>query len=54
MLDQPLIILFEQQGAGEADHGVVVGEDPDDIGAAADLFVDALQRVGGADLGPVL
>ena len=32
----------------------VVGEDPDDVGASADLAVEALQRVGAAQLGPVL
>ena len=53
-LDEPLVVLFGQQRAGEADHGGVVGEDPDDVGAAADLLVDALERVGGAQLGPVL
>ena len=49
-LDQPLVILFGEQRAGEADHGGVVGKDPDDIGAAADLLVDAFQRVGAAEL----
>ena len=29
-LHQPLVILLEQQRAGEPDHGLVVGEDPDD------------------------
>ena len=52
--DEPFVVLFDQQRAGEADHGGVVGEDPDDVGAAADLAVDALERVGGAQLGPVL
>jgi hypothetical protein len=28
---------------GEADQARVVGEDADDVGAAADLFVEALQ-----------
>jgi hypothetical protein len=48
------VVLFAQEGAGEADHGGVVGEDADDIGAAADLLVDPLQRVGAAELGPAL
>src|SRR4051794_31457973 len=52
--DEPLVILLRQQGAGEADDGLVVGEDADDVGAAADFLVDAFQRVGGAQLGPVL
>ena len=29
--DQPLVVLLDQQGAGETDHGGVVGEDPDDV-----------------------
>jgi len=41
-LDQPFVILFGEQRAGEPDHGSVVGEDPDDVGAAADLLVDSL------------
>ena len=53
-LHQPLVILLDQQRAGEADHGLVVGEDPDDVRAPADLLVDAFQRVGAAQLGPVL
>jgi hypothetical protein len=32
-------VLFGEDGADEADHGGTVGEDPDDIGAASDLFV---------------
>ena len=47
-------VLLDEQCAGEADHCGVVGEDADDVGAAADLFVDALERVGRAQLGPVL
>ena len=53
-LDQPLVVLLGEQRADEPDHGVVVGEDPDDVGAAADLLVDPLQRVRGPQLGPVL
>src|SRR6185436_116557 len=36
-----------------ADQALVVGEDADDVGASADLFVEALERVGGAQLAPV-
>jgi hypothetical protein len=32
-------VLFGQDGADEADQGVAAGEDPDDVGAAADLAV---------------
>ena len=53
-LDEPFVVLFGEQRAGEADHRLVVGEDPDDVGAAADLLVDTLQRVGGPQLGLVL
>ena len=38
----PFVVLFGQHGADEADHGGTVGEDAYDIGAAADLFVQAL------------
>ena len=37
---------------GEADQGRVVGEDADDVRAPADLAVDALERVGRAQLRP--
>jgi hypothetical protein len=52
-LHEPLVVLLERQRAGAPDHGLVVGEDPDDIGATADLLVHALQRVRFAQLGPV-
>jgi hypothetical protein len=48
------VVLLGEQNAGESDHGGVVGEDPDDVGAAADFLVDALEWVRGAELGPVL
>jgi hypothetical protein len=48
------VILLGEEGASEADHGGVVGEDPDHVGAAADFLVDPLQRVRGPELGPVL
>jgi len=38
----------------EPDQRRVVGEDPDDVGAPRDLAVEALKRVSGTDLGPVL
>jgi hypothetical protein len=53
-LDKPFVILLAQEGAGEPDHGCVVGEDPDDVGATADLLVDALGRIRRVELGPVL
>jgi len=40
----PLVVLLGQDGADEADQRVAVGEDPDDVGAAADLAVEAFDR----------
>jgi hypothetical protein len=48
----PFVVLFGQDGADEADQGIAAGEDPDDIGAAADLAVQPLLRVVGPDLPP--
>lgn len=38
----PFVVLFSEDGADEADQGHTVGEDADDAGAAADLFVESL------------
>jgi hypothetical protein len=46
--------LFEQQGADEADDGIIVWEDADDFGAPLDLAVEALDRVGRVQLGAML
>ena len=35
----PFVVLFGQYRAHESDDGGPVGEDPDDVGAAADLAV---------------
>src|SRR5712691_8279944 len=51
--DEPLVVLLDQQRAGEADCRLVVGEDPDDVGAPPDLAVDPLERVRAAQLRPV-
>ena len=40
--DGPLVGLLGQDGAHEADDGLTVGEDADDVGAPADLLVEAL------------
>ena len=50
MPELPLVVEFEQEGADEADDCGLVGKDIDDIGAALDLFVDALDRVCAVDL----
>jgi hypothetical protein len=49
-LELPLVILLEQERTDEACDGGRVREDSDDIGAAFDLGVEPLQRIGGADL----
>ena len=40
------IVLFEQDGADKAGDGGLVGEDADDLGAALDLAIETLDRVG--------
>lgn len=51
--DGPFVVGLEDDGGDEPGDGGVVGEDPDDVGAALDLAVDALERVGRPDLAPV-
>ena len=50
-LHRPFIVLFEENGADEANDGCL---DADHVGAALDLPVHALQRAGGMELGAVL
>ncbi len=50
----PFVVLFGQHGADEADQGVAVGEDTDDVGAPADLFVESFLGVVRLDLAPDL
>ncbi len=52
--DGPLVVLFGEHGADEADDGGAVGEDPDDVGAAAELLVEPFLGVVRPDLPPVL
>src|SRR3546814_13445541 len=52
--DLPFIVLLQQQGADQAGDGGLVGKDPDHLAAALDLAVEALERVGGMELGAVL
>ena len=47
-------MLFGQHGTDEADQRVAVGEDPDDVGAAADLLVEPFLGVVRPDLAPDL
>ena len=47
------VVLLDAQHPGEADQALIVGEDPDDVGAPADLAVEALERVGRSELAPM-
>src|SRR5581483_6099863 len=51
--DRPLVVDLEQDSAGQAQDGVLVGEDPDDVGSALDLDVDPFQGIRAPDLPPV-
>jgi hypothetical protein len=48
------VVGLDREHRDQPDQRLVVGEDPDDVGAASDLAVEALQRVRRSDLGPVL
>src|SRR3954451_8256453 len=48
--DGPFVGLLGEQRADKADDGGSVGEDPHDVGAPADLLVQAFLRVVRADL----
>jgi hypothetical protein len=48
------VVLLDHDAGGETKQRAVVRKDADDVGAAADLAVDALERVGRAQLGPVV
>lgn len=50
----PLVVLLGEYGADEADDRAAVGEDPDHVGAAADLLVQLLLGVVRPDLPPDL
>src|SRR3954453_1461588 len=52
--DEPFVVGFDGEHRAQPDQAGVVGEDPDDVGAPGDLAVEALKRIRGADLGPVL
>src|SRR5215469_3753078 len=50
-LEQPLVILFEQDGADQSDNAGLIGEDADDVGPPFDFLVQSFQRVGRVELG---
>ena len=43
MLQQPLVVLFEEHGADQPGNAGLVREDADDIGPPLDLFVQPLK-----------
>ena len=49
----PLVVGLDHHRGDQALDGGVVGEDPDHVGAALDLSMEALERVGRPDLAPV-
>ena len=51
--DEPLVVGLDREHQNEPDQRCLVGEDPDDVGAPADLAVEALERIRGSELGPV-
>jgi hypothetical protein len=46
-------VRLHQDAGGEAEQGVVVGKDPDDVGAALEFEVESFERVGRPDLAPL-
>lgn len=46
----PFVVLFEQDGADQPHDRCLVGVNADDVGAALDLLVEPLERVGGVQL----
>ena len=45
----PIFTDFDEDGGGESQERGLVGEEQRDAGAAADLFIQAFQHVGGAE-----
>jgi hypothetical protein len=54
VLGLPLIVLLHEHGTNEPDDCLLIGEDSDNVGPALDLLVEALEWVGGVELGAVL
>ena len=52
--DGPLVVLFEHQGADQADDGGLVGKDADDVGPARDLLVEAFEGSCGGQSGAMI
>jgi hypothetical protein len=41
----PLVVLLQEDSADEADDGVLIGEDADDVGLALHFLVQAFERL---------
>ena len=52
-VELPLVVLLQQQRADQPHDGRLVGKDTHDLGAALDLRVEPLQRIGAVDLRPM-
>lgn len=53
-LQLPFLLLLQQLAAHQPHDRSVVGEDADHVGAAFDLLIEPLERVGAPHLAPVL
>lgn len=51
--DGLLVVLLKHQRTDEANDGVVIGKDADDIRPPLHLFVQPLKGIGGMELVPV-
>ena len=49
-LDRPFVVLLQQQGTDQGGDRRLVGKDADHIGAALNLAVEPLQRIGNRDV----
>jgi len=48
--DRPFVVLLQHQRSDKTSDGGLIRKDTYDIGAALDLFVEALKRIGRMDL----
>ena len=53
-LEQPFVVLFEQDSADQSRDTGLVGEDADDIGAPLDLLIETFERIGAVQFGAVM
>jgi hypothetical protein len=53
-LEQPFVVLLEQDSADQPRDAGLVGKDADDIGALLDLLIETFERIGAVQFGAVL